>query len=53
MGFLAHKVFKLNSSKGQKMGMGRKRSVLKMKRRKSQAAKKARIQAKIQAKKSN
>ncbi len=31
------------------MGMGRKKSVLKMKRRKGQAKKKARIQAKIEA----
>ena len=33
------------------MGMGRKKSVLKMKRRRAQAKKKAKIQAKIQAKK--
>ena len=33
------------------MGMGRKKSVLKMRRKKGQAKKKARIQAKIQAKK--
>jgi hypothetical protein len=33
------------------MGMGRKRQVYKMKRRKSQAKKKARAQAKIPAKK--
>lgn len=31
------------------MGMGRKKSVLKMKRRKGQAKKKARIQKKIEA----
>tara|TARA_Y100000768_G_scaffold387924_1_gene381033 strand:- start:34752 stop:34859 length:108 start_codon:yes stop_codon:yes gene_type:complete len=31
------------------MGMGRKKSVLKMKRRKGQAKKKARIKAKIEA----
>ena len=33
------------------MGMGRKRSILKMKRRKGQAKKKAKIKAKIAAKK--
>ena len=32
------------------MGMGRKKSVLKMKRRKGQAKKKAKLKAKIQAK---
>lgn len=32
------------------MGMGRKRSVLKMKRRKNQAKKKAKIKAKIEKK---
>ena len=36
---------------GRVMGLGRKKSTLKMKRKKAQAKKKARIKAKIEAKK--
>jgi hypothetical protein len=41
----------INLMGGCTMGAGRKKSILKMKRRKAQAKKKARIQKKIEAKK--
>lgn len=41
----------INLMGGCIMGAGRKKSILKMKRRKAQAKKKARIQKKIEAKK--